>query len=221
MKLLRVAVSIALCLAGGVAVSYGVALWFARQDSLHSHNYQALRSQFPTGPLEWPLPLEAWPASNDPIPPRPLDAVRWRISAGVWESHFSALGGPGIWMVTESEVGWPLACASRYETGLDEIKGWPMGPSPLRNPWYGGVHVFDVRRADGGRGPVYLPLEPRWGGLAVDSLLYGVVLWGLGWSTGAVRRLVRRRRGSCEACGYPRGPGPVCPECGRVAAGVP
>lgn len=51
----------------------------------------------------------------------------------------------------------------------------------------------------------------RWPRLDVPLLacLVGIVL------TPRVLRLLRRRRGQCESCGYPRqGEVPVCPECG-------
>ncbi|HZW08220.1 MAG TPA: hypothetical protein VFF65_13940 [Phycisphaerales bacterium] len=58
-----------------------------------------------------------------------------------------------------------------------------------------------------------VPLQPLWGGLAVNTLLYGIPAWAVLFGPGAVRRL-RRRRSACVRCGYPLTGGTVCPECG-------
>jgi hypothetical protein len=62
-----------------------------------------------------------------------------------------------------------------------------------------------------------VPVRRLWPGLLANTAFYGVILWAL-WSTpGAVLRGLRRRRGSCVRCGYDlRGAeaGAGCPECG-------
>jgi hypothetical protein len=62
-----------------------------------------------------------------------------------------------------------------------------------------------------------LPIRPLWPGLLANTAFYGLILWALWFTAGAVRRGLRRRRGACLRCGYDlRGAeaGTACPECG-------
>ncbi len=62
------------------------------------------------------------------------------------------------------------------------------------------------------------PLLPTWPGVAVNTPLYGVVLWLLIRGPFVPRRVVRAirvKRGGCTACGYPAGRSDVCSECGK------
>ncbi len=68
-----------------------------------------------------------------------------------------------------------------------------------------------------------LPIRPRWPGFAVNTIFYAAILWLLSlgpWF--ALRRLDRRRRGLCPACGYDLGHAQhdTCPECGRQQQGL-
>ncbi len=64
-----------------------------------------------------------------------------------------------------------------------------------------------------------LPLRPIWPGFAVNAIFYAAILWLLIPGPFALRRLVRRRRGLCPACGYDlrHGEHEACPECGVTA----
>jgi hypothetical protein len=61
-----------------------------------------------------------------------------------------------------------------------------------------------------------LPTAPIWPGFAINTLLYGVILWLLFAATGMVRRRRRIERGLCPRCTYDlRGAlADGCPECG-------
>ena len=63
-----------------------------------------------------------------------------------------------------------------------------------------------------------LPIRPVWLGLAVDTLLYAVLLWLLLAAPGALRRYLRARRGRCPVCAYPTGASEVCTEGGAPVA---
>ncbi|MBX3373912.1 MAG: hypothetical protein KF817_08755 [Phycisphaeraceae bacterium] len=65
-------------------------------------------------------------------------------------------------------------------------------------------------------GPVELPLQPIWAGLACNTLFYALLLWLVSIALFTARRVRRRRRGLCEQCAYPVGAGPDCTECGAA-----
>lgn len=60
-----------------------------------------------------------------------------------------------------------------------------------------------------------VPLKPIWPGFAVNTLFYATILWLIFFAPGAIRRMFRRRRHQCPACGYPIGVSPMCTECGK------
>lgn len=66
-----------------------------------------------------------------------------------------------------------------------------------------------------------LPLMPLWFGFAVDTAIYGGGMWLIFAFPSIVRRWRRRRRGLCQACGYPIGVNPVCVECGKPLSNRP
>ena len=63
---------------------------------------------------------------------------------------------------------------------------------------------------------VMLPLRPLWLAFAVNSLFYAIVAGSVLASIVALRRVIRRKRGLCVACGYDlsHAEHDVCPECG-------
>ena len=64
--------------------------------------------------------------------------------------------------------------------------------------------------------PRAVPARPIWTGFAVNTFFYAMLLWLIIPGPFAVRRLFRRRRGLCPACGYDlrHGEHEACPECG-------
>ena len=65
-----------------------------------------------------------------------------------------------------------------------------------------------------------IPLRPVWPGFAVNTIFYAAILWLLICGPFALRRLIRRRRGLCPACGYDmtHAEHESCPECGTAYA---
>ncbi|MCH8152515.1 MAG: hypothetical protein IH830_09110 [Planctomycetes bacterium] len=63
-----------------------------------------------------------------------------------------------------------------------------------------------------------LPIRPIWPGFAVNTLFYTAILLPLISGPFALRRLIRRKRGVCVACGYDihHADHDVCPECGAA-----
>ncbi len=70
---------------------------------------------------------------------------------------------------------------------------------------------------DGGF-PRAIPLDPIWLGFAFNTLFYAALLWLLIPGPFALRRLIRRTRGLCVACGYDlrHAEHDACPECGAA-----
>jgi len=67
--------------------------------------------------------------------------------------------------------------------------------------------------------PRKLPMHILWGGLLVDALLYGTLVWGIGQALLAGWRKLGVKPGQCRRCGYDRrglGAGARCPECGEA-----
>jgi hypothetical protein len=105
-------------------------------------------------------------------------------------------------LVSEGEAGWPLR-SLRFM----EIR--PRGP---REP-----EVFSAQ-------PMVtsttwpsprLPMKPIWPEFAINSLIYAAAI-AVVPLVRLARRLIRKRLGLCEACGYPKGQNPRCTECGRT-----
>lgn len=107
-----------------------------------------------------------------------------------------------------------------------QAHGWPMytltawqdwNPDPVQrsdtdedSATYGGWGFGD------GRSFRLIPATPIWSGSAFNTAFYGVCLFLLAYSARATRGIMRRRRGDCAHCGYPRGTSPVCTECGEA-----
>jgi hypothetical protein len=74
-------------------------------------------------------------------------------------------------------------------------------------------HSFPANPAFGELVPVW----PLWPGLAVNASAYGLAAWGVLYGAAACRRVRRRRRGLCIACGYLLDGVSPCPECGTAS----
>jgi hypothetical protein len=119
-------------------------------------------------------------------------------------------------------------CWDRLEV---DARGWPLPalycvrglPAGGKDDLRGGVVVSRARLVSNGAipqmwpHPLTLPWFPVWGGLAVDSALYGLFSFGIWRSVTGFRRRWRKGEGQCARCGYPLlglADGSVCPECG-------
>ncbi len=107
--------------------------------------------------------------------------------------------------------GWPmlaLAATVRFDRFIagsgpvEVIDGVPLEPPQLT-----------VQR---GPIPMIVPFRPLWTGFAINTLAYGLLLALLVLGRSAIMRAIRRGRGQCLNCGYPRGTSPVCTECGEA-----
>lgn len=218
---------VGLCLLAGVVISYGVAWWFEYERTsrvLYSAQFAIRPSVRHEGSFAWPVPTEQWPKDITPPalgPDRVFLAVE---SAGTDFWTFARQTDAGWFQVDEVASGWPWRCTSHVSFLSNHISVYPTSPIPDTRVWYGGWHAFDIKQ------PAHLPtlwpialhfpLRPLWGGLAINTAIYGSIVWLLTGGVVVARRSVRRRRNQCEGCGYPRGVSPVCTECGRKRDGA-
>jgi hypothetical protein len=61
----------------------------------------------------------------------------------------------------------------------------------------------------------HLPVRLIWSGSVINTLSFAAILWLLIVGPFVLRRFLRRRRGLCLACAYPRGESASCTECGK------
>ena len=118
--------------------------------------------------------------------------------------------------------GWPLSAfqGARWIMGKGQ-RGQPRLAAALEIPPASGsatmvnAVAYDRPSARGGEYRI-IPTAVMPIGFAVNTLIYGVLLWLLALGSFAMRRHIRRKRGLCLRCGYDlRGAEhDVCPECG-------
>ncbi len=101
--------------------------------------------------------------------------------------------------VLVAECGWPKRCLA--------AEWWFEQHGYTRFSWKtSGVRI----------GVVVLPDRLLWGGLIVNTLVYGLFIWAIPTAWIRTTRLTRRWRGRCPACAYQLHDGLAsgCPECG-------
>ena len=106
-------------------------------------------------------------------------------------------------------AGWPLPAAwySIRDMGNKRFQLSGAIPLPTAQTANGMMRVYLIRG---------LPYRPIWPGLAINSVFWGAIAFGVVNAYGRTRRTLRRRRGLCPACAYPVGASPVCTECGAA-----
>jgi hypothetical protein len=198
---------ILVCLVGGVIVNIGTALACS------------VVAQWQSGVVRKPAPDEH--SSLNQVLPAPyfvhgLPGDGTLVAFGYQELTtlayaYAAKGAPAPPLprylhVSHIEAGWPLKSLRRTDTqpARDGDVDAAIANSMAAYP--------SVRSRAENR--IIMPTQPVWRGFAINSLLFAAAIWivPLPWR---VHRLCRRRRGLCEACGYPIGSNPTCTECGR------
>lgn len=107
--------------------------------------------------------------------------------------------------------GWPFRAMRYWWTWYDA-----SGGQPTVLPFHAielSVDNRELRTA--------IPLHPIFAGFAINTFFYATILWLFVRGPVVLRRVVRRRRGRCPACGYPVGVSAVCTECGQPLPRLP
>ena len=231
----RVVVILVLLLAGAVvnvAVAWGCAIWIHLGGGPWSTHITAVEpwgkpngfvgrtDRFGSTQLHATYPSYLVPPSDRHPPPDSMFVPWGRIEP----PRESGAGKPP----EEEDLGEALG----PRVLVDDGRGWPMRsmwcgwsgsmrlPSGrVTGPWeiMHGIALKPV--VPGGRERA-IPLAVWVPGFAVNTLFYAAILWLLIPGPFALRRLIRRRRGLCPACGYDmkHAEHESCPECGAVYA---
>ncbi len=238
----RAAISLLAGFALTVAVSWGLSLW---QDVSYTNNAMRTRGVRALDPAAGEgtgsLTVERFAATGAVFFETSV------MPGGASVSTFAGLATPAAgpdptpeqvvpeWIrpcvIPWTNGGWPPDDPVNY--AYVDATGWPMlalwcsytlerpTPGTLTARAKGAISLPGKIRAKGswfgGGYPPSLPLRPRWSGLLVNSLFYAALVGALVFGIPVARRLMRRRAGRCERCGYdlrgtPRGM--ACPECG-------
>ena len=172
----------------------------------------------------------------------PTDATAWRALGLEVEDDLPDHGSWAPWppvprpAIRETSLfvaaGWPLgavvASCSDYDSRWHVLRAsatwvrlkqlWPEAQPARVGPatW---SRAVVLQRQDGPFTARVLPFGLNLRGFAINTLFYAIMLWLLLPGPFALRRLIRRRRGRCPACGYDlrHGEHEACPECGVTA----
>jgi hypothetical protein len=155
--------------------------------------------RLPQSPAEYPDPNITW-------------IYRW--PGMTRESSIRGIGILDSWHVSRLRVGWPLPMLEggdycELHSNHGEAASGALHQVSMKSWW-----SSDFKKQ------WRLPTAPVWGGggIAGNWAAWSVAI-GLFFVPGAVKRGLRRRRGQCLRCGYPRADGTaVCPECGGAPA---
>ena len=220
---LRRLLTLALFLLGGAIVNVGVAWGFAGwADTPGDPRFTASP---PVG--------DAWPC--DVPPDWPARAGFGRAETGLGRTIVSrwtyVARGQRDASVDSFLYGWPRRSLSVHTLHRHPWENFIV--HAVASPWRErctecGAALVDsaictscnkanVLRIGAGHWP--LPVGPIWPGFAINTLFWAAVLWLVIPGPFALRRLIRRKRGLCPACGYDlrHAEHEACPECGVAA----
>jgi hypothetical protein len=215
---------VALILAFGAAVNFGVMWWcvrgFERENSLPGTNdppglwpERAMPRETVNLPKKWAAEVPSdWP------PPEKGMAVEFGWLSITMQNQ-SWPNGTAAWVahVNHTEAGWPLRCWWGTRRSLrvegDGIKTERTDLSSC---------CADVPRLMRGLlGVSQLPIGIHPLRFIANTLFYAALPLGLWGTIEPLRRWRRSRTGRCQACGYNRAGVPLgaaCPECGHTHA---
>jgi hypothetical protein len=170
---------------------------------------------------------------------QPLSDCSWitesggPVTEGSKEEHRDSFGVERRWYTLHIVLDGRRVLSSLFAFYVRT--GWPF--RCLRGGWWHDEQTKTSRYVDSIELPhtewvmrtwegELLPRRIIWPGLALNTIFYTAILWLLIPGPFALRRLIRRRRGQCPACGYDlkHVEHESCPECGapwdQCAAGA-
>lgn len=242
-RIARPLMLIALWLAIGAAINFGVCWWCARQyqvgyDAAEAR-VKAMGWQFETRRQYGQAPLTNRQFRNATPPYLPPDWPQneWFLTEKDYGSlvsrYYRAAEFPSGAIIERDamfyETGWPMRCcwSANFYTNRVYTRRVPKetgGPFQQRTS----AGTLAVPIAWQARlGALWLPYGIRLWPFAANMALYAGALCSLWVAPGAVRavrRWHRRRAGRCDECGYDMAGVPMavggaaCPECGRAPA---
>lgn len=150
-------------------------------------------------------------AANETWKTRHSSAIGWDQRAywaipSPWPKQPNGQPAPVPAASVRTRAGWPFR--------IVESEDVAVAPWPSARAYRGGVPI-EWQFAGPPLSESALPLAPLWLGLIADAGLYGSLAWVMFVCPRRLHRSIRRWRGLCPDCGYPRGRG-VCPECGHA-----
>jgi hypothetical protein len=119
-------------------------------------------------------------------------------SSSAWHQYDLVQIGNNNLNVAKASTGWP--CLSLYSVYVTDGNGFRS----LGGTWQAAGELN-----------WWLPCWVHWPGFAINTAVYGVILWLLYAVPLALRRRRRIKHGLCPACAYPVGDSEVCTECGQ------
>jgi hypothetical protein len=145
---------------------------------------------------------------SEPAIPAWVPALLWHDPTVVVADSFISEDNSSAANTRWCAQGWPLRCFRCASS----VSYWESMELPAGVRGCAHIELFGETRT--------FAYEPLWPGFLINTAFYGVILWALWFTPGAVRRGVRRRRGACVRCGYDlRGGGlTACPECGAAGS---
>ena len=137
------------------------------------------------------------------------------------DGAFETPAGNGIWL--EAAGGWPMRCVT-WRIRSDAIGAFAVDSG--YQLWAGQpIRSHRALRLGATETPNWVPMadriigyRPLIGGLLLNGVAYGGVIFGLRAGFSLLRRHWRASRGVCVACRYPLGGTTICPECGLSGA---
>lgn len=143
-----------------------------------------------------------------------IDSYSWSMrGVAVTRIQFSTFPSPPPARrvdLTHVAAGWPSPSLEGWRWRIDGAPTYSgsiaiaTGTSPPSRSDYGIVF-----------GQPLLPLRPRWGGFALNTIIYAVALALPVIGIRSIRRCVLTRSGRCVECAHTTNDDGACPECGR------